>query len=90
MAKKERVIEKEEMSIEEARALRASRHVACERTFSEQEKREFFRLFWAKERHKYGKEKDLEQIIWLHLKSSKLDDPEKFESGLAHFGLVKV
>lgn len=79
-----------EMSLEEARAYRASLHKPEERTLSEQEKREQFRLFWAREKQKYGKSKNLEQILWVHLQSVKLDDPKKFEEGIKHFGLQKV
>lgn len=91
MAKKE--IEKEtskEMSLEEAKAYRASLYKPTKKTLSDQEKREQFRLYWAQEKYKYGKSKNLEQIVWMHLKASKLDDPEKFEAGLKHFGLQKV
>lgn len=79
-----------EMSLQEARAYRASLYKPQVEKLTEQEKREQFRLFWAKEKSKYGKSKDLEDILWLHLKSSKLDEPEKFEDGLKHFGLKKV
>lgn len=89
MAKKEQIIDKE-MSLEEARAYRASLHKPSMAPLSDQEKREKFRVFWASEKQKYGKSKDLEQILWVHLKAVKLDDPEKFEDGLKHFGLKKV
>lgn len=79
-----------EMTLEEAKAYRASLYVPQERKLSEQEKREQFRLFWAQQKRKYGKAKDLEDILWLHLKSSKMDEPSKFEAGIAHFGLKKI
>ena len=82
--------EKSEMSLEEAKAYRASRYSPIAKTWSAEEKREAFRIFWAQEKYKYGKSKDLEDIVWLHLKSSKLDEPEKFEEGLKHFGLKKI
>lgn len=94
MAKKELKedlrVESKEMSLEEAKAYRASLYKPSAKSLSDQEKREKFRLFWATEKYKYGKSKDLEQILWVHLKASKLDDPEKFEAGLKHFGLQKV
>jgi hypothetical protein len=52
--------------------------------------REAFKLFWAQEKSKYGKSKDLEEILWCHLKAIKMDHPEKFEDGIAHFGFKKI
>lgn len=81
----------EEMTADEkARAFRASLAKPAVHILTEKEKREQFRLFWAKCKRKYGKTKSIEEIIWLHLKSSKMDEPEKFEAGLAHFGLKKT
>lgn len=82
--------EKTEMSAEESRAYRASLYAPTAKVWSDEEKREAFRVYWAQEKYKYGKSKDLEEIVWLHLKSSKLDQPEKFEAGLVHFGLKKI
>lgn len=80
----------QQMSLEEAKAFRAALYKPSERTLSSDEKREQFRIFWAQEKSKYGKPKGLEQILWVHLKSVKLDDPAKFEDGLRHFGLKKI
>lgn len=80
----------EEMSLEEAKAYRASLYKGDKEVLSEQEKREQFRLFWARERSNYSKPKELEQILWVHIKSIKLDSPEQFEAGVEHFGLKKV
>ena len=80
----------QEMTLEEAKAYRAAQYVPQEKKLSEQQKREQFRLFWARSKRHYGKAKDLEEILWLHLKSSKMDEPSQFESGLAHFGLKKI
>lgn len=88
--KEERSEEKKEMSLEEAKAYRASLYKEKASELSESEKREQFRIFWAQNRNKYGKTKELEHIIWEHIKAAKLDAPEKFEQGLAHFGLKKV
>jgi hypothetical protein len=93
MAKKERYENAEksaEMSIEEARALRASLYKPATPELTEEDKREKFRIFWAQQKYKYGKSKDLEEILWLHLKTVKMAEPEKFEDGLAHFGLKKI
>lgn len=81
--------QKIEMSPEEAKAFRASLVKPRKKQLSEKEKREAFRIFWAQCRRKYGKKKDLEEIVWLHLKSSNLDQPDQFEHGLVHFGLKK-
>lgn len=87
MAKERKEMEKNTMSEEEAKAFRASLYKPQIKQLTEKEKREQFRLFWAKSKRKYGKAKDLEQIIWLHLKSIKMDSPEQFESGIKNFGL---
>lgn len=81
---------KAEMSMAEAKAYRASLNKSQPAELTEKQVREQFRIFWATEKAKYGKAKDLEEIVWLHLKASKLDAPEKFEAGLAHFGLKKI
>lgn len=78
------------MTMEEAKAYRASLWKPQETVLSEQEKREKFRLFWAQSRRKYGKSKELEQILWIHFKATGFDVPEKFEAGIAHFGLKKI
>jgi hypothetical protein len=81
---------KSEMTLQEAKAYRASLAPKDERKLDEHEKREQFRLFWAENKYKYGKAKDLEPILWAHLKSAKLDDPKDFEAGIVHFGLKKI
>lgn len=90
MAKKDFKENDDQMSPEEAKAFRASLYKPVERVLQEHEKREQFRLFWAKNRTKYGKNKNLEEVLWIHLKSAKLDDPSKFEEGMKHFGLKKI
>jgi hypothetical protein len=79
-----------EMTLEEAKAFRASLYKPTAQALSETEKREKFRIFWAAERRKYRQPRELESVLWLHLKAMKLDDPSKFEAGLQHFGLKKV
>lgn len=88
--KKAEQMENKEMTLEEAKAFRASMYKPEPQKLSDQEKREAFRLFWAQNRKMYGKSKDLESIIWLHLKAVKMDEPEKFEAGVKHFGLTKI
>jgi hypothetical protein len=88
--KKKEKQEKQGMSLQEAKAYRASLHKETAKKLDEHEKREQFRLYWAENKYKFGKAKDLEEILWVHLKSAKLDDPENFEAGLAHFGLKKI
>lgn len=80
----------EEMTPAEARKYRASLYAPTKKALSDEEKRESFRLFWAQEKTKYGKSKDLEPILWAHLKAIAMDAPEKFEAGIKHFGLSKL
>ncbi len=80
----------EDMTLEEAKAFRAANYKPQAKVLTEQERRDLFKMFWAREKAKYGRDRALEEIIWLHLKSTKQDSPEKFESGLAHFGLKKI
>lgn len=88
--KEKKKSQEREMTLQEARAYRASLAKPEARKLTEQETREQFRLFWAKEKSKYGKAKDLEEILWIHLKASKHDEPARFDDGLKHFGLKKV
>jgi hypothetical protein len=92
LVKREKAAEMEnkEMTVEEAKAFRASLYKAAPKKLNDREKRESFRIFWVQNRKKYAKSKNLESIIWLHLKSVKMDEPEKFEAGLSHFGLKKI
>jgi len=90
MGKKEQKQEVVEMSVEEAKALRAAKHASIPKKSSESDNKEAFRLFWAKEKASYGKEKSLESVLWVHLKAIKMDSPEKFTAGISHFGLKKI
>lgn len=90
IAKEKKQEVKQEMTLEEAKAYRASLYKDAPNKLDEQQKREQFRLFWAEKKYQYGKTKDLEDILWLHLQASKLDDPESFDKGLANFGLKKI
>jgi hypothetical protein len=92
MAKKEfkEVIAKQEMTIEESKAYRASLYRPKKKLLSESERRNSFRLFWAQNRKQYGEDKTLEPILWIHLMATGNDQPDKFENGLAHFGLKRI
>lgn len=88
--KKQEQSEQKEMSLEEARAYRASLYKPAAVVLSEVQKREAFRVFWASNKSKYGSAKSLESALWLHLKSINMDTPEQFSQGLNNFGLKKV
>lgn len=79
-----------EMSLEEARAYRASLHKPVPQALNEAQKREAFRVFWVSNKAKYGRSKSLEKAIWLHLKSIGMSNPDQFAQGLQNFGLKKV
>lgn len=81
---------KEEMTMEQARAYRASLATTVKSELTQEEKREAFRVFWAQAKAQYGKARDMEEILWLHLKATKMDKPEQFDAGLTHFGLTKI
>lgn len=85
--KKEDLIE---MTLEQSRAYRASLYKPVPKVLSEEQKREAFRIFWASQKAKYGKSKQLEKVLWLHLKTIGCDDPNNFEKGIFHFGLIKT
>lgn len=89
-AKEEVKAEASEMTLEESRAYRASLYKPVQSELTAEQKREEFRKYWAQEKYKYGKSKDLEPILWMHLKATKNDSPTKFEDGIAHFGLKKI
>jgi len=55
----------------------------------EQAVRNEFSEFWAQNRKDYGRPRELEAVIWAHLKSSGHAQPGLFEAGLKHFGLKK-
>jgi len=78
-----------EMSLEEAKAYRASLYKEKDTVLSESDKREAFRKFWALNKSRYGKTKDIESVLWVHLEASGFSDPAKFLEGLEHFGLMR-
>lgn len=80
----------EEMTLEQAKAYRASLYVPAAKKLSDEDKREEFRIFWAKEKAKYGRTKELEGALWMHLKAIGKTDPAEFIQGIEHFGLKKL
>jgi hypothetical protein len=87
---KSKAAEQIEMSLEEAKAFRASLYKPVPKVLTEDKKREAFRIFWASHRKTYGKGKALEKALYLHLKTIGMNTPDKFAEGLANFGLKKV
>jgi hypothetical protein len=53
--------------------------------------RQLFATFWASNKKEYGREKDreIEDVLWAHLRASGMNKPELFKSGMEHFGLKK-
>lgn len=49
-----------------------------------------FQEFWAKNKTKYSCPKDIESVLWAHLKAAGYDSPEKFEAGIENFGFEKI
>lgn len=80
----------QEMTMEQARAFRAAKHVPIVKPLTEDEKREEFRKFWASNKRKYGDPRNIEKALWLHLKTMKMDTPEQFKQGCEHFGLKSI
>ena len=79
-----------EMSVEEARAYRAALASSKAPTKKESDRREDFRKFWAESKSKFGKDKDIEEVLWVHLKAINKDNSADFEAGISHFGLTKI
>ena len=51
--------------------------------------REAFSNFWSLEKRHYKKYKEMEDVLWAHLKASGFDKPDLFSEGIKHFGLKK-
>lgn len=79
-----------EMTLEQAKAYRASLYKPEPKVLTDAQKREAFRIFWASHKKMYSKSRSMEQALWLHLKSTGMDSPENFEKGIFHFGFKKV
>ena len=79
-----------EMTLEEAKAFRASlAKPASAKPLSQKQKRDAFKVYWTQNKKKYGMTGKLEHVLWLHLVSTKNDEPANFERGLDNFGIVK-
>lgn len=78
-----------EMSLEEAKAFRASLHKPVKKVLSDEQKREAFRIWWAGHKKTYTTSRQIEKAIWLHLCSIGMNNPEDFEDGLFNFGYKK-
>lgn len=79
-----------QMSLEEAKAFRASLYKPQPKPLNEVQKREAFRIFWTSNKAKYGRGRSLEKALWLHLKTIGMNSPEKFAEGLDNFGLKRI
>jgi len=91
MAKKQsQSQDSKEMSLEEAAAFRASLYKEAVRPLSDKQKRAAFKSYWTQNKKKYGMTGKLEDVLWLHLVSTKNDDPANFDAGLKNFGIKKI
>jgi hypothetical protein len=88
MAKKQQI--KQEMTLDESKAYRASLISNISRPLTQKQKRDAFKIYWTQNKKKYGMTGKLEEILWLHLVATKNDSPENFDNGLANFGIKKV
>lgn len=57
------------------------------RPLREEELKEKFRQYFVKLSRKHDLDKSMENILWLHLKAVKCNQPEKFADGIKNFGL---
>lgn len=48
--------------------------------------RQAFHKFFIKNKEKLNLSGSMEAVLWKHLQATNNDTPEKFESGLIHFG----
>ena len=90
MAKKQFQPKDQEMTLEEAKAFRASLAKPHFKPLTAKQKRDAFKTFWAENKKKYGMTNKLEEVLWLHMVATKNDEPANFEAGLKHFGIKKV
>jgi len=50
-----------------------------------------FQEYWAGARRQFGRtDRDLEDVLWAHLKAIEHTEEPKFEAGVLHFGLKKL
>jgi len=79
-----------EEKTERAKARRQALHKAKISTLDVKDAREAFRKYWLVNKKAYGREKDIEEILWIHLKSVSCIQPDQFEDGITEFGLKKL
>lgn len=89
MAKKQ-AQEGQTMTMEEAKAFRASLAKPGNKPMNLKQKRDAFKVYWTQNKKKYGMTGKLEHVLWLHLVATKNDEPANFEAGLKNFGIKKV
>lgn len=90
MAKKQVEPQNLDMTLEEAKAFRASLAKVSVKPLTARQKRDAFKIYWTQNKKKYGMTSKLEQVLWLHLVSTNNDEPANFEAGLKNFGIKKV
>ena len=94
MAKSKKMSRDEQIEDVQSRlaAARAKRLEKAKKKETKQElaTKEQFSLWWAKNRFKYNKSKDLEVILWAHLCAIGCKKQADFERGIEHFGLKKA
>jgi hypothetical protein len=78
-----------EMTLEEAKAYRASKYRPDVKPMDATACRQAFKLWWAQNKKAYGASRDLEAALWLHLVAIKKIQPSQFEAGVENFGLKK-
>lgn len=86
---REEQIEDVQAKLAEARAKRLKNAEEAGIKVEQADLKPEFLAFWAQERANYSKERDFAEILWLHLKATGHDKPEKFLAGIEHFGLKK-
>lgn len=78
---------KQDNALKKARELRLKNFKENQASISSNDSKEDFRVFFIQNKIKLGLDPNLEEAIWLHFKSAGFDKKDKFEEGLAHFGI---
>lgn len=82
--------EEKKIIVDEFAELRLKRKEAAEALLAEKEaeinQREEFRKFFIKLNSQLKLNRDMENVLWLHLKASGFDKKDKFVEGIQHFG----
>jgi hypothetical protein len=90
---REEQIEHVQMTLEEARKARKAAYAASQASaqVDEATQRARFQEWWAQARGQFEKtDRDLEGVIWAHLKAIGKTEQSTFEAGVKHFGLKKL